>query len=1426
MGKQSKPNAVTLACILALALTFMAVPAFGQLEFRDLTAPNLIGDSNVESGAGEGPDAFSIGAQACNIGGNPLRDLFAFVGDGTTPGVFPVTVASGDDFSGSFAIAVMPGENPTRFEGKNQLAPGQCLTFYYQVEYPVVDAMGNAVWGKSNTPADDLALNFTIWGSATDTVTSTVFIDSLPDTVTVRNEITANPNKIQPNPGGFTTFSPDDGMGGPGTIAPGEFITVTFNNVTLGNPNQGFDADMDGNPDVDAWFQPIGESFQDMSGNRYWDPSVFRLVRVDATFEGSGGGCNPAVDTITTIDDWYLDRFDTASSTGGGCSGWDGTYSYTILALKEGVSRISPYQEVASGSENEKYNGDYCGDDFVDIGAGTLDLVNQDPDLICVLLRAGPATNLTLVKDVDKALADPGETLTYTLNFNNVGSGNVGNAVNGIEILDSIPDNSTFVAGSATCSLGACTILFSTDGGTTWTETEPPAASVTDLRWVVNQTVNAGTGGTTGFQVAVDGAFGPGTITNQGNLRIDNGPVLVMDDASTVVGLGLVDVHLFVDTDGNGVQDMGEPDLPGVDVKFTDSGAGMQTITTDANGNASASVPAGTTTCDVVDATVPANHVLTTANDPQMVAAVSGMTVSCTDVGFQPPGTVDVHLFIDTDGNGVQDGGEPDLPGVDVKITDSLGGIQTLTSNGTGDVSVSVPAGNTTLDVVDATVPAGHTLTTANDPQMVNVPGGGAGSGTDIGYQPPATSGTVTVHLFIDTNGNMVQDGVEPDLPGVDVKVTDIGGGMQTLTSSATGDVAASVPAGLTTFDVVDATLPANHALTTANDPQNVTAVAGMTVAGTDIGYRPPATVTVHLFLDNNGNGVQDGVEPDLAGVDVKITDSGAGMQTLTSNATGDVSAIVPPGTATFDVVDATVPANHVLTTANDPQNVTAVSGSTVAGTDIGYQPPGTVTVHLFIDTNGDGAQDLVEPDLSGLDVKFTDSGGGMQTLTTDATGNVSVLVPPGMTTIDVVDATVPAGHVLTTANDPQNVTAAVGSTVAGTDIGYQPRGTLTKHVYQDTNGNGVQDGGEPDLVGVTVNVTDSLGGMQAMMTNATGDVSFDVPAGLASCDVDDASLPPGLVLTTGNDPHMTNVPADGNVGSNVGYQPQGTVTAHLFEDTNGSGVQDMGEPDLAGVDVKVTDSLGGMQTMASNATGDVSATVPAGNTNCDVVDATVPAGFTLTTNNDPPGGALQTVVAVAGTTVAFGDYGYQPGAPVVTASKSSTFTPATGDNDGNGVLSPGDVLSYTVVIENTGPVDAQAVVFNDIPDANTTLAAGSVTTSQGTVTTGNTAGDASVSVDIGTMAVNDMVTVTFDVTINDPLPAGVAQVLNQGDVLGSNFTPIQTDDPNPAGPSDPTLNLIAPPLAIPTLSEWGFLLMILLLAGAAARMLRRREAG
>jgi uncharacterized repeat protein (TIGR01451 family) len=175
-----------------------------------------------------------------------------------------------------------------------------------------------------------------------------------------------------------------------------------------------------------------------------------------------------------------------------------------------------------------------------------------------------------------------------------------------------------------------------------------------------------------------------------------------------------------------------------------------------------------------------------------------------------------------------------------------------------------------------------------------------------------------------------------------------------------------------------------------------------------------------------------------------------------------------------------------------------------------------------------------------------------------------------------------------------------------------------------------------------------------------------------------------------------------------------------------------------------------------------------------------------------------------------------------VSATKSVALA---GDQDGDGQADPGDTLAYTILLTNSGDADATGVIFTDTPDANTTLVNGSVTTTAGTVAAGNTAGDSTVQVAVGTLpGSGGTATITFQVTIHNPLPGNVTQISNQGSVAGDNFPAAVTDDPDSPGAGEPTVIPVqrANVVEIPTLGAWGLLVLLLLLGGLGLRQLAR----
>lgn len=176
----------------------------------------------------------------------------------------------------------------------------------------------------------------------------------------------------------------------------------------------------------------------------------------------------------------------------------------------------------------------------------------------------------------------------------------------------------------------------------------------------------------------------------------------------------------------------------------------------------------------------------------------------------------------------------------------------------------------------------------------------------------------------------------------------------------------------------------------------------------------------------------------------------------------------------------------------------------------------------------------------------------------------------------------------------------------------------------------------------------------------------------------------------------------------------------------------------------------------------------------------------------------------------------------IVSPALAATKTAIVADDEGGVGAAPGGTLLYTVVVSNDGDAAAEGVIFTDSPDPNSALVAGSVTTSAGTVVSGNTAGDTTVEVAIGSLAAGATLTIEFAAVIDAPLPPEVTEIVNQGLVTADDLADVPTDDPAPPGPDDPTAIAVGrlPVTAIPTLSTWGAAALALLLAGLAWRRL------
>lgn len=130
-------------------------------------------------------------------------------------------------------------------------------------------------------------------------------------------------------------------------------------------------------------------------------------------------------------------------------------------------------------------------------------------------------------------------------------------------------------------------------------------------------------------------------------------------------------------------------------------------------------------------------------------------------------------------------------------------------------------------------------------------------------------------------------------------------------------------------------------------------------------------------------------------------------------------------------------------------------------------------------------------------------------------------------------------------------------------------------------------------------------------------------------------------------------------------------------------------------------------------------------------------------------------------------------------------------DANGDGFVSPGDTVRYTLTVTNPGGVPLTGVTATITPDSNSAVIVGSAQTADGTVigTTPDVVFDFD-EIPGGGGAVSGF----FDVEVADPFPDGVTRLEVQGTVTADGFEPVLTDDPSQPGAADPTRTTVIVP--------------------------------
>ncbi len=276
---------------------------------------------------------------------------------------------------------------------------------------------------------------------------------------------------------------------------------------------------------------------------------------------------------------------------------------------------------------------------------------------------------------------------------------------------------------------------------------------------------------------------------------------------------------------------------------------------------------------------------------------------------------------------------------------------------------------------------------------------------------------------------------------------------------------------------------------------------------------------------------------------------------TFTSPVSQSVTVAIDPGVS--ETTAFTVAIHHSVASLDPAYDWGTTNTPDVIATYL----VGNVVGHVFADFNGNLAFDVGETPLPGATVSLAGAPSPLQS--TDSTGQFRFLgVQPGP---HIASLAVPAGYVSALAEE-RTVNVGVGvNTVV--DFPLLPVGAIQGIVFEDYNGNGVQDDGEPGVAGASVtrsgggqpdvSVLTATGGGYTISSTAAGSytVTLTTPTGYNS-----VTLPQRPVELT----------IDRAAQANFIVQQQGVIEGVVFIDRDGDELFGPGESGLAGVNVSL----------------------------------------------------------------------------------------------------------------------------------------------------------------------------------------------------------------------------------------------------------------
>ena len=750
-----------------------------------------------------------------------------------------------------------------------------------------------------------------------------------------------------------------------------------------------------------------------------------------------------------------------------------------------------------------------------------------------------------------------------------------------------------------------------------------------------------------------------GGLDNRSNLTLGVADDNLEQDFGYRVLDGAIGDRVWLDTNGDQVQDGNEDGINDVTVELVQAGQVVATQVTAGDGDyLFGNLRSGNYAVRIDSATLPANVSQTFdadggLDDRSNLTLASGETNLEQDFGYVfVPGTIGDRVWLDADGNQAQDPGEAGINGVRVELLRGGNVIDTMVTAGDGNyLFEDVVAGAYAVRVVASTLPQDATQTFDADGGLDNrsnltLAPADSNLDQDFGYR--LLAGTIGDRVWLDANGDQVQDGNEDGINDVTVELLRAGSVVDTAVTAGDGDyLFTGLPSGDYAVRVDASTLPADTRQTFDADGgldnrSNLALASGDSNLDQDFGYEQlGGTIGDRVWLDTDGDEFQDGNEDGINDVTVELVQAGSVVATQVTAGDGDyLFTGLLSGEYVVRIDPATLPANVSQTFdadggLDDQSVVTLAPGETNLNQDFGYVfLPGTIGDRVWFDADANQVQDPGETGINDVRVFLEQGGAIVRTQITSGDGNYLFEdIVLGDYTVRIDPSTLPQDASQTFdadggLDDESSLTLGAADSNLDQDFGYQLLvGTIGDRVWLDADGDQQQGAGEAGLNDITVELVRGGVAIDSAVTSGDGDYLF---TGLRSGDyavrVVASTLPADATQTFDADGGLDNrsnlalASGDSNLDQDFGYRIlEGAIGDTVWLDADRSGTINNGETRLDGVSIELVD--GGGQVIGTDTTENgglyLFDGLPSGTYTVRVVASTLPVGTEQTFDAD-----------------------------------------------------------------------------------------------------------------------------------------------------------------------------------------------------------------